>query len=60
MIKITNEEYLGDGLYVGHDGYHVIIAANDKCNGQPTDVVYLDENVTINLIRYLKKLRLCK
>jgi hypothetical protein len=56
MSDGLNEEYLGDGLYAGFDGYQVCLAANDKVSGRPSDKVYLDTSVINAFIRYLKRL----
>ncbi len=53
---ITNEEYLGDGLYVGiENNYQVVLAANAPVTGNPTDKVYLDQSVISAFILYLKR-----
>lgn len=54
--ELSNETYLGDGLYAAWDGYHVVLSANDKCSGNPTDTVYLDPGVVEGLVRFLKRL----
>ena len=45
--------YLGDGLYASWDGYQVRLMANDQL--LPTDVVYVNDEVALELIAYLKK-----
>jgi hypothetical protein len=51
---IIEEDYLGDGLYVAQDGQSgIILSANDKVSGHPTDTVYLDSEVIKALHRYL-------
>jgi hypothetical protein len=55
---ITDEDYLGDGLYVGVDnGFQIVLAANDKASGNPTDTVYMENDVVDAFIRYIKRLR---
>lgn len=49
MSKIT---YLGDGVYVSYDGYHVKLMANSHDN--PTDTVYLDSQVIQSLVMFLE------
>ncbi len=51
------EEYLGDGLYAAYDGFQLVLAANDKVSGNPSDKVYLDPRVVENLESYVKRLR---
>ena len=49
----TDTVYLGDGLYASWDGYQVRLMANDAL--LPTDVVYVNDEVALELIAYLKK-----
>lgn len=51
------EDYLGDGLYADFDGYQIILAANDRVGGNPTDSVALEPGVTHAFEKYLKTLR---
>lgn len=51
------EEYLGDGLYADFDGYQIILAANDRVSGNPTDRVALELRVVSAFDRYVKRLR---
>jgi hypothetical protein len=53
MLKDNNIEYLGDGLYVKHDGFQIILMANDPYN--PTDTVYLEPSVFTNLVGYMER-----
>jgi hypothetical protein len=57
MSEVMFEDYLGDGLYVGFDGYQVILAANDKVTGHPTDKVYLEPNVIRSFMNYIARLK---
>jgi hypothetical protein len=53
-MSIICEDYLGDGLYVAQDGYGgIILSANDKVSGTPTDTVYLEPTVIRALCSYL-------
>jgi len=47
------QEYLGDGVYVKYDGFHVWLLANDFYN--PTDRVALDPAVWRNLQDWVSK-----
>jgi hypothetical protein len=57
-MPLQFEEYLGDGLYAGFDGYQIILAANGRL-GDPycTDKVALEPGVTQAFINYIKRLR---
>lgn len=46
--------YLGDGVYAGHDGYHIWLHANDHVN--PTDRIALERAVYLSLKRYAQRL----
>lgn len=43
-------DYLGDRVYASFDGYQIWLAANHHEN----DVIALDPNVQIALVRYIK------
>lgn len=48
-IPVPEKTYLGDGVYAGHDGYHIVLTAE---NGLAvTNTVYLDPGVWANLQR---------
>lgn len=51
------EEYLGDGLYADFDGYQIILAANDRVSGHPTDKVALEPGVVRAFFNYVKSLK---
>ena len=51
---MKNVEYLGDGLYVGFDGYHICLMANSHT--EPTDIIYLDPHVYSSLQKYVNRL----
>jgi len=42
-VKLPDEQYIGDGVYVSFDGYQFVLKANSHKN--PTDVIYLDPSV---------------
>lgn len=44
--------YLGDGVYVTHDGYQLRLCANSLAT--PTDTIYLDLEVLAQLVAYAK------
>lgn len=51
--KLETKEYLGDGVYVKHDGHNIILTTE---NGISTDnTIYLDLDVIHSLITYIEK-----
>lgn len=46
--------YLGDGVYAGHDGYHIWLHANHHAN--PTDRIAVERSVYLSLKRYAQRL----
>lgn len=52
-MDYTEKTYLGDGLYVWDDGYHICLGATNGLEW--TNTVYLDDQVLDALKRYLKK-----
>ncbi len=49
------KEYLGDGVYVTHDGYHIVLTTE---NGMAvTNRIYLDRDVYQSLVDYVAKKR---
>jgi len=51
LKAIMNDEYLGDGVYVSHDGYHIWLAVNHHEN----KVVAIEASVMRALIVYAQK-----
>lgn len=51
---MRNPEYLGDGVYVGFDGYRLKIMANSHEN--PTDTVYLGQSEIEALFDFYRSL----
>lgn len=51
---MSDYQYLGDGVYVMWDGYHVVIMANSHI--QPTDVIYFDPYVLKSFMKYVERL----
>lgn len=47
-----NEKYLGDGVYVSFDGYHINVAVNDHTN----HVVAFDPGVVKALKEYFEEI----
>jgi hypothetical protein len=51
-MQPPREEYLGDGVYIGFDGYQYVLKANSHIN--PTDTIALDPHVVKALLKYIK------
>lgn len=49
-----NKEYLGDAVYISHDGYSFVLTTEDGTIN-PTNAIYLESIVVKHLIAYLKK-----
>jgi len=49
--QMRDPEYLGDGVYVGHDGYQLWLSVND--HEHPT--IALDAYVMVALIAYFNR-----
>lgn len=49
---MTNDEYIGDGVYASYDGYHIWLAANDPGNKS----VALEPEAIQRLIKYALKI----
>jgi hypothetical protein len=55
MTTAPKETYLGDGLYVSHDGYTIRLRAADAYGGQ--QIVYLEPSVLRAFERYVTELK---
>lgn len=51
---LQNEDYLGDGVYVGFDGYHVVLWT-ERDRGRET--IFLDAHVLQSFQSYLARLK---
>ena len=53
--KLQYQDYIGDGVYVGFDGYHIGLFAE-----QPEGIqrIFLDGNVSSALLRYKERIAL--
>lgn len=45
-------KYLGDGVYVGHDGYQLWLTTGNHYN---PELVYLEPSVLLALVDYAKR-----
>lgn len=50
MPEIGKWEYIGDGVYVCHDGYGIQLHANSHID--PTDRIYLEPYVLERLVEF--------
>ncbi len=55
MTEKTDWEHIGDGVYVGFDGYGIWLHANSHDN--PTDKIYIEPDVFVMLENYIKRLK---
>ena len=53
--KMSNKQYLGDGVYADYDGYMLILTTEDGENILNT--IYLEPEVYVALVRYAEYLR---
>lgn len=53
--KMSNKQYLGDGVYADYDGYMLILTTEDGENILNT--IYLEPEVYVALVRYVEYLR---
>jgi len=49
------KQYLGDGVYVSDDGYHVILTTSDGIS--ETNTIFLDDDVLAALTKFLESRR---
>jgi hypothetical protein len=54
LDELTNETYLGDGLYARFDGYHIVLRAPRP--GEEDHWVALEPDVFARLIEYHREL----
>jgi hypothetical protein len=58
MTQLTTppELYLGDGVYLTGDGYHLILTTGSHKLSECDNIVYLDKQAQDNLIHYFKSI----
>lgn len=49
---MSEKQYIGDGVYISNDGWHVILET-ERENG--TNIIYLELNLYLELKRYAEK-----
>ena len=50
MNNLQDMRYLGDGVYVGHDGYQIWLMTNSHVS--PDDMIALDPEIFKALLQY--------
>ena len=53
-MKIGEQKYLGDGLYVSFDGFQIAIRVNNHAN---PPVAYMDSNVMDAMVNYINEIK---
>jgi hypothetical protein len=48
------KEYIGDGVYVSWDGYHVVLTTENGI--ETTNTIYLEPSVQIELVKFFEKI----
>lgn len=54
MLKEQEKVYLGDAVYVEHDGFHLVLTTNNGL--RDTNTIALDPEVYEALTRYVNRL----
>lgn len=54
-MSTNNRQYLGDGVYVEYDGYHIVLKTGQPT--LPTNTIYLDSQVINALVSYIERLK---
>jgi hypothetical protein len=52
---MRDPEYIGDGVYVGHDGFHFILRTDSHLN--QSGQIFLEPSVLQNLIDYATRIK---
>lgn len=50
-------EYLGDGVYCHHDGYHVVLTTGHHLPENADNVIALDDQVITYLMKYIARVK---
>ena len=59
MKKILRDlDYLGDGVYVGHDGYQIVVFLTEGGGSYGPDAIALESGVLEELGRYRERVNL--
>lgn len=57
MSETYDKDYLGDSVYVQHDGYHIILTTENGYPDDPRNRIALEPTVLASLIRYEQRIR---
>lgn len=55
MTESKNKMYLGDSVYATDHGFQICLTTEN--GGEPSNEIYLDDQVTHALFRYIEKIR---
>ncbi len=50
-----DKQYLGDGVYIANDGYHLVLTTENGI--ETTNTIYMDGNVVASFHRYIEWLK---
>jgi hypothetical protein len=56
LPRVIGKCYLGDGVYAGFDGYHIVLTTQHG-ESRPNNIIYLDPNVIAQLLQYLDNMQ---
>ncbi len=54
-LYLTEKRYLGDAVYVGFDGYHIVLTTEDGV--EVSNAIYLEPMVFDALVKYTEMIR---
>ena len=54
---MIHKEYLGDGVYVHYDGYHIVLSKKEEADVYSGCSIFLDSAVFSALTEYEKRMR---
>ena len=55
MNEQRNKRYLGDSVYISHDGYHVILTTQNGYGA--TNTIFLEPHLKVGLNNYVEMLK---
>lgn len=53
MSDGEKKRYIGDGVYVEDQGFHIVLTTEDGMGASNT--IYLEDVVALNLVRFLRE-----
>lgn len=56
MSATYDKDYLGDSVYVQHDGYHIILTTENGLPTDPSNTIALEPRVLGALNQYVKRI----